>query len=97
MAGAYLQITLKIETRNRTAAAEVYRQYRDPFLKTIAGALSKELLVREEDVQVLHGFDSEQHAGEYLQSGLFRNDVVVALKPHLAADPEVRIYSVAGQ
>jgi len=97
MAGAYLQITLKIETRNRAAAATFYRQHREPFLKTIAGAVSKELLVRDEDIQVLHGLNSEQDAGDYLQSGLFRNDVVAARKPHLAADPEVRIYSVVGE
>ncbi len=95
MAGAYLQITLKIEAKNREAAAQVYFKYRDPFLKTIPGATSKELLLRDEDVQVLHGFDTAQHAGAYLESALFTNDVVTALKPHLAAAPEIRIYSVA--
>jgi hypothetical protein len=96
MAGAYLEITLKVDPKNREAAAAVYRRYREPFLKTIPGAASKELLVRDEDVQVLHGFDTVQHAGEYLESALFKEDVVAALKPHLAAGPEVRIYSVAG-
>lgn len=95
MAGAYLQITLKIEGKNREAAAQVYFKYREPFLKTIPGAKSKELLVRDEDVQVLHGFDTAQSAGAYLESALFNNDVVTALKPHLAAAPEIRIYSVA--
>jgi len=28
-------------------------------------------LVRDEDVQVLHGFDTEQNANAYLQSPLF--------------------------
>ncbi|HEX9024538.1 MAG TPA: hypothetical protein VF799_11940 [Geobacteraceae bacterium] len=93
MAGAYLQITLKIDESSRAAAAQVYRTYREPFLKTIAGALSKELLVRQEDVQVLHGFDTAEHASDYLKSSLFQNDVVTALKPCLAADPEIRIYS----
>jgi hypothetical protein len=54
MAQAYLQITLRIEPQNRDAAGRVYLTYRDPFLKTISGALSKELLVRDEDVRVLH-------------------------------------------
>ena len=95
MIGAYLQITLKIADDNRPAAAKIYRDYRDPFLKGIPGALSKELLLREEDVQVLHGFDTVEHAGAYLKSALFQNDVAAALAPLLAADPEVRIYSRA--
>jgi hypothetical protein len=73
----------------------VYRTYREPFLKTIPGAVSKELLVRDEDVQVLHGFGNAEQAREYLQSSLFQNDVVTALKPFLAAEPEIRIYSCA--
>ena len=95
MTGAYLQITLKIANENRPAAAGVYREYREPFLKGIPGAQSKELLLREEDVQVLHGFDTVEHAAGYLKSALFQNDVVAALTPLLAAEPEVRIYTCA--
>lgn len=69
-------------------------QYKAPFLNTITGAKSKELLVRDEDVQVLHGFDSKENAIAYLQSGLFTADVVGGLKPLLDAAPEVRIYQV---
>ena len=93
MIGAYLQITLKIANENRPAAAKVYRDYRDTFLQGIPGARSKELLLREEDVQVLHGFDTVDHAAGYLNSALFNDDVVAALAPLLAAEPEVRIYS----
>ncbi|MBW7903162.1 MAG: hypothetical protein H3C26_16925 [Rhodocyclaceae bacterium] len=88
----YLQITLKITNANRAAAAGIYQKYKAPFLDTIDGARSKELLVREEDVQVLHGFDSQENANAYLQSGLFTADVVGALKPLLDAAPDVRIY-----
>lgn len=88
----YLQITLKIANANRAAAAGIYQKYKAPFLDTIDGAKSKELLVREEDVQVLHGFDSQENANAYLQSGLFTADVVGALKPLLEAAPDVRIY-----
>jgi hypothetical protein len=88
----YLQITLKIANANRPAAAGIYREYKAPFLNTIAGAKSKELLVRDEDVQVLHGFDSMENANAYLQSALFTADVVGALKPLLDAAPDVRIY-----
>ena len=47
---AYLEITMKIDNANRPAAAKVYADYRAPFLNTIRGALTKELLIRDEDV-----------------------------------------------
>ena len=92
---AYLEITMKIDAANRPAAAKVYTDYRGPFLKTIPGALTKDLLIRDEDVQVLHGFDSVEHAKAYLTSELFQNDVFVGLKPTWSADPDVKIYTVA--
>jgi hypothetical protein len=87
-----LQITMKIAPNDRAKAAEVYSKYKRPFLESIPGARSKELLVRDEDVQVLHGFDSKEHAENYLKSPLFNNDVVTALKPYLIADPDIRVY-----
>ncbi len=92
---AYLEITMKISNENRPSAAKVYSDYRAPFLNTIEGALTKNLLIRDEDVQVLHGFDSKEHAEEYLSSALFQNDVFAGLKPLWDADPEVRIYVIA--
>ncbi|HHV09653.1 MAG TPA: hypothetical protein GXX75_05155 [Clostridiales bacterium] len=92
---AYLEITMKIEMANRAAAAKVYTDYRNPFLETIEGALTKELLIRDEDVQVLHGFDSAKNAEAYLSSEMFQKDVFVGLKPLWSADPDVKIYSVA--
>ena len=91
----YLEITLKIAGTNRTAAAGVYEKYKAPFLNTVSGAKSKQLLVRDEDVQVLHGFDSKENANAYLQSELFTADVVGGLKPLLEAAPDVRIYAAA--
>ena len=44
---AYLEITMKIDNENRPAAAKVYTDYRGPFLNTIPGALSKDLLIWE--------------------------------------------------
>ncbi len=88
----YLQITLQINNENREAAVGVYTKYKAPFLNTVPGAESKSLLVRDEDVQVLHGFSSEEAAGAYLKSEIFTNDVVTELGPLLDADPEVRIY-----
>lgn len=92
MANAYLEITMKVSTTDRGKAGAVYSKYKPPFLASIPGAESKELLLREEDVQVLHGFDSRASAESYLKSALFGNDVVRELKPYLAADPEIRIY-----
>jgi hypothetical protein len=67
----YLQITLKIAPVNRPAAAGVYQRYKAPFLNTIDGAKSKELLVRDEDVEVLHGFDTAEQANAYLKSTMW--------------------------
>ncbi len=91
---AYLEITLKVAQENRPAAAGVYRYYKEPFLKQIRGAQSKELLIRTEDVQVLHGFATVADAEAYLQSDFFTRDVVKALSPYLEAAPDVRIYDV---
>jgi len=44
---------------------------------------------------VLHGFDTVANAKAYLESALFKDDVVAGLKPLLAAAPEIRIYEVA--
>lgn len=92
---AYLQITMKIKNENRTAAAKVYNDYRQPFLDTIEGALTKELLIRDDDVQVLHGFDNAEHAQAYLSSDMFKNDVFVGLQPLWEDEPQVSIYTVA--
>ena len=91
---AYLQITLDISNENRAAAAGVYQKYKTPFLTTIEGATSKELLVRDEDVQVLHGFKTVAQAQAYLSSPLFTQDVVAGLKPCLDSAPDVRIFDV---
>ncbi len=88
----YLQITLKVADKNREAAAGVYTKYKAPFLDTVSGAESKALLIRNEDVQVLHGFSSKEAAESYLESDIFKNDVVGELGPLLDGDPEVRIY-----
>lgn len=93
-AGAYLEITLKVHEADRLKAGAVYVKYKKPFLKQIEGATSKELLMRADDVQVLHGFETEAEANAYLKSNLFEQDVVRELKPYLQAAPEVRIYSV---
>ncbi|MFH3157392.1 hypothetical protein [Citrobacter portucalensis] len=91
---AYLQITLNISNLNRPAAANVYQKFKAPFLNTIVGATSKKLLIRDEDVQVLHGFETTAQAQAYLTSELFTKDVVEELKPFLNQAPDIRIYDV---
>ncbi|MDL2225502.1 hypothetical protein LJC20_04820 [Eubacteriales bacterium OttesenSCG-928-M02] len=92
---AYLEITMVIDADKRPAAAKVYSDFRQPFLNQIEGALTKDLLIRDEDVQVLHGFESVAHAEAYLSSEMFRDDVFLGLKPLWRGDPDVRIYTVA--
>ncbi len=91
----YLQITLQVAPENRAAAGAVYAKYRDPFLTTVDGAIDKQLLMRDEDVQVMHTFTDGDAAAAYLTSEMFKNDVVRELGPLLAAEPEVRIYNEA--
>lgn len=91
---AYLEVTMTINPENRPAAAKVYTDYRQPFLDTIEGALTKELLIRDEDVQVIHGFDSMEHAKAYLESDMFKTKVAPGLQPTWAADPDIRFYEV---
>ena len=94
MSKAYLKITLNISEANRPAAAGVYAKYKQPFLDNIKGAVSKELLIRNENVAVLHGFTTVAEAESYLTSDLFSNDVVSGLKPFLEDSPVVEIYTV---
>lgn len=91
----YLEITLKVPPARRPAAVQVYERYKAPFLTTIAGAKSKDLLVRDDDVQVLHAFDSQSDAEAYLKTSLFQSDIVTALAPLLDAPPDLRVYVVA--
>ena len=93
-AKAYLEITMVINENNRPAAAKVYTDYRVPFLQEIKGAVSKNLLVREEDVQVLHGFDCLENAKAYLESDMFKNDVATGLSSLWEKDPCIKIYEV---
>jgi hypothetical protein len=89
---ALLEITMKVSDANRPKAGAIYAKYKPPFLATVPGAESKDLLLRAEDVQVLHSFDSRASAEKYLASKLFAVDVVEELKPYLLANPEIRIY-----
>jgi hypothetical protein len=92
MKKAVLEITMQVSGADRPKAGAVFAKYKSPFLVTVPGAESKDLLLREEDVQVIHGFDSRASAESYLASKLFGSDIVGELKPYLMAAPEIRIY-----
>lgn len=91
---AYLQVIMTIDADKRAAAAKVYTDYRQPFLDEVEGALTKECLIRDEDVQVIHGFDSMEHAKAYLETPLFKEKVAPGLAPTWSADPDIRFYEV---
>jgi len=93
MAKAYLEITMYVSNANKPVAAAVYNKYKQTFLETIKGAKSKDLLIRDEDVQVLHGFETTEQANDYLKTDLFNNDVVKELSPLFDKAPEIKIYS----
>ncbi len=93
MSKAYMQIIIKVSDKNRGEAAGVYQKYKAPFLETIAGAVSKELLIRDEDVVVLNGFTGKAEAEAYLTTDFFAKDIVGELSPLLDAEPEIRIYN----
>jgi len=92
--GAFLEITVQVAEEHRPADVGVYSKYRQPFLKQIDGAVSKDLLVRTDDVQVIHGFETVAQANAYLTATLFSNDIVGELGPLLAAASEIRVYAV---
>lgn len=92
MKKAFLEITMKVAAADRAKAGAVYSKYRQPFLSKVPGAESKDLFIREEDVQVMHSFDARESAENYLKSALFGKDIVTELKPLLMADPDIRIY-----
>lgn len=92
MTRAFLEITLNIAQENRSNAGAVYKKYKQAFLSDVPGAQSKDLLLRTEDVQVLHGFDTTENAENYLGTKLFQEDIVGELKPFLVSDPDIRIY-----
>lgn len=72
---------MTINPENRTVAAKAYTDYRQPFLDIIEGAPTKELIIRDDDIQVIHGFDSIEHAKAYLDSNLFKNKVTAGFHP----------------
>ena len=54
--------------------------------------MTKDLLVRNENVLVLYGFDSVENTKTYLSSDMFKNDVFIGHQPLWEINLEVRIF-----
>jgi len=85
----YLEITLRADAANRSAAAGAYQQYRQPFLEAVPNATSKELLVRRRTCGCSTA-SRPRRTKAYLASELFTRDVVGGLAPLLTTTPDVR-------
>ena len=83
---AYLEITLKVDPRDRPAAGEIYAKYKQPFLDQIPGATSKELLMRD----VLTGLYNRIVQGQEIDSGTVDAIIAMSNEPTLEepASPE---------
>ena len=69
---AYLQETFTLASTSREEMIlQVYAPHRPRFLGRVAGAVSINLLLREEDVQILYGFDTLESAKSFLESAYF--------------------------
>lgn len=94
MAKAYLDIKLTVEGLDRAGITAVYNLYKAPFLNTVKGALSNELLIHIEELRICHGFESMEDAQLYLLSKYFNTHFITSLKPYLIGSPNVKIYEV---
>ncbi len=91
---AHLLIRVKIdESRREEMIDKVYEPNRTRFLERISGAISKNLLVRPEDIAILHGFDTRESAEAYLQSSLYQQ-IVNGIADYQEENPSVALYNV---
>lgn len=91
---AYLQITLLIPPERREEAiSKVYLPNRLRILDRIEGAVSMDWLARQEDVQVLLGFDTLERAQGYQESPSGR-ELTDALGAYAAKAPQPVLYTV---
>jgi len=95
MTTAYLQIVLKMNSSNRGELTSTYNKFKDLFQEQIKGAKTQELLFSDEDIQLLYGFDTFEDAEAFLSTELYNNVILVALKPLISNNPDIKIYNVA--
>ncbi len=91
---AYLQMTLQIpQTKREEAITKVYLPNRQRFLERVAGAVSMDMLVREEDLQILVGFDTLENARAYLASSAGK-EITSQLAGYARKEPVTAFYDV---
>ena len=91
---SFLQITLVVPTPKREEAiTKVFLPGRQRFLDRIPGAVTMDLLVREEDLQVLHGFDTMENASAYLKSPIGK-EILGQLAEISDGKPSIAVYNV---
>lgn len=95
MEKAYLSVNMKIDSGKLPEVTRVYTSYWEQFLKTIHGARTKDLVIRNEDVQILHSFNSVEDAVGFLSSEMFQKAVFIDLQPYWNDELNVRIYTAA--
>ena len=95
MTKAYLQIALYVKNENAAAGAGVYAKYKESFLKTVAGAKSKELLVRDEGRAGASRLQQHGARKRVSKTELFEKNVVRELGSLLEKASQIRIYAVA--
>ena len=95
MTTAYLQIVLKVNLADRGELTNTYNKFKNSFLEQIKGATTHELLIGDEEVQLLYGFDNLEDAEAFLSTELYNNVVLVALKPLIFDNPKIRVFNVA--
>ena len=95
MEKAYLSVNMKIDSSRLPEVTKVYTNYWEKFLRTIHGARTKDLVIRNEDVQILHSFNSVEDAVGFLSSEMFQRAVFIDLQPYWNDELNVRIYTAA--
>ncbi|MFA5515544.1 MAG: hypothetical protein WDA20_04590 [Desulfuromonadales bacterium] len=91
---AYLQISLPVPPERRDEAiTKVFLPSRQRFDELAEGAVSIDLLVRNEDLQVLAGFDTLEHARAFEKSPAGR-DLTGQLTKLAEKEPTVALYNV---
>ncbi len=90
---AHLLITVKVDSSRRAALIDqVYEPNRTRFLQKIPGAVSKNLLLRREDLAILHGFDTAENAEAYLHSDLY-GELLRQLADYQEENPVAALYN----
>ncbi|MBE0598500.1 MAG: hypothetical protein IH614_14640 [Desulfuromonadales bacterium] len=91
---AFLQITFQIQPPQREEAiTRSYLPHQQRFLDRSEGGVSMDWLARAEDVQLLLGFDTVEHAQAFQKSPAGR-ELVAAFSSYANTKPQSALYTV---